>query len=93
MHGTKKNNICLISSQKIRYFSKDRKITMRELAQHLGIKERALFNKLNYTSCFSDTEVLILTSLFKCNREDISKSYSELSNEELAFCKKFNIIY
>ena len=93
MSKTKKNNICLISSQKVRYFSKDKRITMKELASYLGIKERALFNKLNYSSCFSDTEVLILTSIFKCSREDISKSYSELSSEELQFCKKFNIIY
>ena len=93
MNNSKKNKICLISAEKIRFFCKDQRITMKMLAETLGIKERALFNKLKYESCFSDTEVLILTSIFRCDREDISKSYSELSKEELEFCKKFNIIY
>lgn len=89
----KKNNICLISSKKIKYFSKDRRIKMKELANLLGIKERALFNKLNYSSSFSDTEVMILTSVLRCSREDISKDYSELSKEELELCKRFNISF
>lgn len=93
MEKLKKNNICLISSKKIKYFSKDRRIKMKELADFLGIKERALFNKLNYSSSFSDTEVIILTSVLKCSREDLSKDYSELSKEELEFCKRFNILF
>lgn len=83
-------NICLISSKKIKYFAKDRRLKMKELAILLNIKERALFNKLNYTSTFSDTEVAVLTSVLRCTRDDLLKDYDELSEIEIEFCKKFN---
>ena len=84
-------NICLISAKKIKVFAKDRRLRLEDIASHLGIKERALYNKLSYTSSFSDTEVVILASLFKCSRADLLKEHSELSKEEKEFCKQYNI--
>ena len=84
-------NICLISSDKIKVFAKDRRLRMEYIASCLGLKERALYNKLSYNSSFSDTEVAILMSLFKCSRNDLHKEYHELSNEEREFCKTYNI--
>ena len=69
------------------------KVKLEEIATHLGIKERALYNKLKYESSFSDTDVVILTSLFRCSRADLSKEFFEMSKEEIDFCKKHNIGY
>ena len=84
--------VCLISSKKIKYFAKDRRLKMKDIANLLGIKERALYNKLNYTSTFTDTEVAILSYSLKCTREDLLKDYDELSKEEVEFCKNFNCL-
>lgn len=86
-----KKSICLISSKKIKLFAKDRRLRLEDIANHLGIKERALYNKLSYNSSFSDTEIVILTSLFKCSRSDLCKEHYELSQEEKEFYKDYNI--
>ena len=85
-------NICLISSKKIKLMAKDKRIKISTIAEELGLKERALYNKLNYESSFSDTEVVVLTSIFNCSREAICKDDFELSKEELEFCKKHKLL-
>lgn len=90
MNSEKKLKPCLISSEKIRYFAKIKKLKSKHISEKLCICSRAYSNKLSYKVEFSDSEVEALTIILGCSRDDLKKDEWELSDIDKEFYKKLH---
>lgn len=63
----------IMSGKKIKHYMNLNNITTDEISMYLGKQRRAFFNKIKGDTEFTATEVWILTKIFGCKFEDLTK--------------------
>lgn len=85
-----KEKINMISSDKIKFFRKQKGIIIEKLAKELNMESRTYFNKAKGKTEFTATEAWMLINILNTSLDDLIKDESEMNEAEKT---KFEEVY